>query len=308
MVRLGGIIVLFISVVMMVKMIAETWEDKTVPINGTVKQQKKISEDLPDDIRFNPPVPPTMPDFKTGYLFNEDRQIEEEKEAPQEPEEENLDSDDIGIATDINEVTYSGAIITETFKRAIITYSPAPQQQAKSERPTSGRIKKIASRGRASLENTQLSEGDLISGYKVASILENKIVFRKGEETVEKYIYDPDKKRAQPVRSSAPKLATGAPPRPQQQTTAGSPATPPSSSVLGKDASTDNNLHTETPQTRTPAPVARRPTATRRLIISRTPPPKPDTSRVSRRRRASSPADSMEQNLPGMPGAPPGQN
>lgn len=295
MIRYGAIALLFLSVFLMIRGISETWKNKALPSSTVTGKQSPLGESVGEDIIFNPTLSPDMPDFKVGYLFNEQRVLEEDKGPAPVPEEENLAGNDLGIQTNINETTYSGAIIGDTFKKAIITFTPAPEPAA-----TKGKTSRLSRRTQTpkkssgALQTTQLEEGDLISGYKVASIGPDKIVFTKAEEVIEKYIYDPNKKRAQPVSRAQP--ATIEPPRPMD----GAPAAPQPTQTTQSTpaaAATQQPASAETPGRQTV--TARQPSTARRLVVSRKPPARPDTSRVSRRRSSSS-------SIPSAPGGPPG--
>ena len=79
------------------------------------KAEKKI--DLKMDIY--PPVPPEMPDFNDGYLFNQERQF--------------LEDESNGLVAgagalgpvDLNEIVYSGSLILGDVRKALITYQEA---------------------------------------------------------------------------------------------------------------------------------------------------------------------------------------
>jgi hypothetical protein len=290
MIRIGSIIILFITVFLMIRGISVTWNNK--PVSEPIEAGTQLDPGavlVPEDLVVNPQVPTIIPQFKQGYLFNEARLLEEEKEEGPKPEEENLAGNDLGIKTDINSVIFSGSIITDTFRWAIVTYSTAPPPKAKAagKKSRSSRRKKRTT-AKTTTETTKLMEGDLLSGYKVAAIDPDKIVFSKGEEIVEKFIYDPNKKRAKPAASSR---AAKVPAKPRPGA-AGAPPVPPAP-MAPKSVNAPGAKKTTT---------AKRPTTARRLVVSRKPPPKPDTSRVSRRRRA---GGSSVGAPPGGPGAPP---
>lgn len=268
MVRIGSIAILVISVFLMIRGISETWKNKpgTLPVSTKI-QQKEAPENVPEDITFNPQVPAILPDFKGGYLFNPERTLVEEAE----PKDSQLDTDMMasqdGVQTDVNGVTYSGAIITDTFRWAIITYTAAPPETDNKKSPARRpRARKPSS---TTTETTKVMEGDMVGGYKVASIEEEKIVFSNSEETIEKFIYDPDKNRAKPPTRT---VEIQKPPRP------GSPTGVAPSAPVAPVKPATAQMPAQTPR-------VSRTTTGRRLVVSRKPPTRPDTSKVSRRRR-----------------------
>jgi hypothetical protein len=201
MIRYGAIILLFLSIFLMIREISETWNDSTIPTSGAHAQQPDpASEGTDRDLVFNPAVPQNLPDFKNGYLFNEQRSLRDETEPAQGVAEDNLDKNDLGIQTNINDATFTGAIITDSLKKAILTYRPTSEPIAQQRGgPRAPLRRTIPNKSQGGLETTQLKEGDLISGYKVSSIEPDKIVFTKGEEVIEKHLYDSGKTRIHPA-------------------------------------------------------------------------------------------------------------
>lgn len=274
MIRLVITAVLFISVFVMMQAISSTWRQQmqTVPLQAERKEAPVEVAATPD---LQPAVPSVLPDLKSGYLFNEERLIE--NETAKVLDDEGVLVNDLGIDASIEELTYSGSIIGDTFSRAIISYPEKKQQRGS----TRGRGKSAAS-GTAT---AQLTEGDMLNGYKVTSILADKIVFSKGGDVLEKFLYDPSKNRVTPTRQVKTPARGGAsalaPPSPVGAAPTGSAAPPPmpTAAVTERGAAPAPARRVVTPQ----------PAASRR-VISRRPPPQPDTSRVSRRRRSSGPA------------------
>jgi len=272
MIRLGSIILLSISVIFMIKTVSDTWDNK--PSFEQVFEEQKQDE-APIVVEENPVSTPqiqtTIPDLNIGYLFNEARLLEEKTEAGPSPSKDDLEGGDTGIKTDINSVTYSGSVITDSFRKAIVTYTAAPQPKTSvtDKKARSSRRKKRVVPRRTSKATLMLMEGELIGGYKVTAIAPDKIVFSKGEEVIEKNIYDQNKKR---VISRAPSKVAKMPTRPRPTADPAGMAPPVRKTVAATPASTISK--------------AKRPASTRKLVVSRKPAPKPDTSRVSRLRRS----------------------
>jgi len=281
MARIAVIGVLFISVFLMIRGISETWKNRLIPeselVPTPISQQQDSSVNLQpeEQLSFNPEVPLVLPDFNASYLFNEDRELEgdEGKAEEVDPADSLPPANDLGIKTDIEAVTYSGSIIGDNFKVAIISYTPdrtakttASEQNKSKASPSRRRSSRAKTPSRNSTEYARIKEGDMLSGYLVAAIDPDKIVFRKGQEApIEKYIYDPDKKRQTPSRSSSSLRPSAATPRPRPT---GSTSGRTTTSTGEKILKVKSNL------------------PTRQNVTTRQPPPKPDTSRVSRRRRS----------------------
>ncbi len=158
------------------------------------KQDKSKDKKRPvvPNLQFYPSVPSPLPDLYAGYLFNEERFLEKEGD---KDKEEPKDESGTELAVDIETVYYTGSIIIGNLRKGLISYSPkrTPAAAKKTKRP----VKKPASRQK-SIKYAQLVAGDSLSGYKVVSVEADRIVFEKGSETVEKMLYDSEKKRIVP--------------------------------------------------------------------------------------------------------------
>ena len=157
---------------------------------------------MPAKIALQPVVPGIMPDLNHGYPFNAERHLEGEGEPG------GVDAVGTGqlINVNVNKLVYSGSIIGGNFRKAIVSFPAAAAVGPK--------LKLLNRRMRApaKLEHTMLKEGDILGSYRVAAIFPDKIVFKRGEETLEKFLYDPDKKRSarvEQVRAAAPKNKPG---------------------------------------------------------------------------------------------------
>nr|MBF0222996.1 hypothetical protein [Desulfobulbaceae bacterium] len=268
MVRVGITVLLFIAVFAMMRGISETWRGQlpSLPARDGKKVEKVAGP--PAKLNLQPTAPIVMPDLKPGYLFNEERLIESEADKLAEEGEDH--GNDLGISADVAQLTYSGSIIGDTFSQALVSFPPgkdAPKTQQ------SGSRRQRVSKSSAE-ETARLKVGDVLSGYLVAEISPEKLVLKKGDEVLEKFMYDPDKKRVAPTR------------QPRAAATPERPAPASTNAPAPLRATTGGAAAVTAPQegaAATPQPV------TRRMVISRKPPPRPDTSRVSRRGRSSTP-------------------
>ena len=249
MARIAIIIALLLTMVVTIKGIAVTWRDKAVVVAGKAPTEQKTPPPVVPAPPRNPPVATPLPDLKAGYLFNPERSLVASAE-PAAPTEvvvaESGEEKTPGVK--MEDVTYVGSVIGETFKKALISF-PAPAAQgapgaspsrAKGGRSgaTGGSIRgggatpmRLPTKnplagggprptpaatprgGNKSLTHLQLVEGDLVNGYKLSGIFNDKLLFVKGSEQIEKKIYDANKQR--PVPAAPPPVANV--PRPDAQ-------------------------------------------------------------------------------------------
>ncbi len=175
---------------------------------------KRISPIQP--LNLNPKTNRQLPDLSSGYLFNTARFLA--KDARTSPT-----GTGYGQNIRIDDVVFSGAILGDGYKKALVSYSPGPQATARTVR--SG-PKTQAPSGQQTI---LLAEGDQLGGYTVKEIAADFILFVKGSDTIKKLLFDPDKKRQQvkpqPTSSSAPKkINPGVPPA--RRVTPASPTRP----------------------------------------------------------------------------------
>lgn len=150
---------------------------------------------------FYPPVPAVLPDLNEGYLFNSERSFTEV---------------DVGLpgtasnVVDMSEVSYVGSLIVGDLHKGLIIYQekiparrqtrPASRRAARQRQPA---VKTVA-------KHKQLVLGEKFMGYIVEKIEKDRIVFKNGDEVVEKFLYDQNKKRVAVVsaaKSQAAKVA-----------------------------------------------------------------------------------------------------
>ena len=186
MIRLFITIGLCLSLVFMARGMVVTM--KTDPLQTVAKHKKqKRGRPVPifKPIRFYPPPPPVLPDLSSGYIFIEGRTIASKNDVE---ESQNGQQD---IRVNINDVFYVGSVITDKYRKGIVSYpvskTPAPTIKGR-------RVSSKATR-QAKTEQAFLVQGDTLGGYKVTEVAADRIVFKKDNETIEKLLNDPDKKR-----------------------------------------------------------------------------------------------------------------
>ncbi len=273
MVRISIIIGLIVSLFFLVRGTVNIWENENDLETTVAEVSRSSTMPLPISERFYPAVPEILPDLSKNYLFNEERNLELEEEiAEEEPETGIGIADDVDFAT----VNYVGSIIGGKVKKAIVSYSK--YQPTKRERPArAGRAKRKPQRAGSAMEQATLQLGDTFGGMKVAEIEPDRIAFEGDGDRIEKFLYDPNKKRlappkvlAKPARPRQKAVAKGGKarakkpagtPKPQQRAgqavRARQPAGHPGQTVSGKVKKT------------TPVPpLPRRPTSRRRAAPS----------------------------------------
>lgn len=155
------------------------------------KQDEHVKRTPSKTVEFYPSVPAPLPDLNEKYLFNEERFLLGEKE--EEAENEAAAANGSELSVDMNTVFYAGSIIVGDLRKGLISYTDnkAPTATASKDRkktPTPLQTKKYA----------QLVAGDSLSGYKVDTVDPDRIIFKKGTETIEKLLNDPEKERLKP--------------------------------------------------------------------------------------------------------------
>jgi hypothetical protein len=148
---------------------------------------------------FNPEVPSPLEDLNEGYIFLEARELLESDFAAfnrggKKDETPSVDT------VDFDEVFYSGSIIIGELRKALVTY-PTVQQNVKKG------ARRGTAKGRGALKHEQLDQGGEFMGFLVESVEEDRIVFAKNGERVEKFLHDQNKARVV-VKGSARKPAT----------------------------------------------------------------------------------------------------
>ncbi len=174
---------------------------------------KKIKAREP--LQLNPTIKRTLPDLGTGYLFNAERFLAKGTKPGKAGK-------GFGSNIRMDDVVFSGAILGEGYKKAIVSY----RIRAK----TAAQIKRAGPTAKApdQAKTVQLEEGDQLGGYKVKEITSDYILFSKGSDTIKKTLFDPDKDR----QKVAPRKKT--PPVPTQRTPSVTPSRRPTPRAVKK--------------------------------------------------------------------------
>jgi len=341
MIRPALVVILLAFAVFMMRGVATDWRKGGLDAPEPPAKKAATSEAAPAVAPakpLQPKAPPKLPDLKVGYIFNQERMLGGDESPPvaQANEEEADNQNAQGISASIDEITFVGSIIADGFTRALVLYPAASDTRAGQSAPKASK----ASKGKAPSppgggapaaggpeEHARLELGDKISGYEVAEILPDKLIFSKGDETVEKLLFDPAKKRqAPPMRPGSgppgggpprpptpggvlsttiggagppgnPAAAGNAPPAPPVPANPAVPPTPPPSPPVQQTQHAPPPATSASPATQGGAPQE----PVRRMVISRQSSPAPDTSRVVRQGKEGDEAVSMP---PGVEVAP----
>jgi hypothetical protein len=167
------------------------------PVETDASGQKKEAAGaiLPEAV-FYPAVPGTLPDLNDGYLFNKDRFLDESDLADASPSGFGADT------IDMEALVYSGSIIIGDLRKALVAYQEkAPVVQRGARRNVRTRNQRKPAKG--AYIHKQLELGELFMGYRVARIEDDSIVFEKGSEKIEKFLFDASKERVE-IKSSTP--------------------------------------------------------------------------------------------------------
>lgn len=329
------VLILLLSTAVMMRGVASDWrQGPPVPAEVPAKKGAAATPEavapLPQLKALQPVVPGDLPDLRDGYLFNQERALAGAEPPPSEEGTVDQEANPLGIEASIDEVIYTGSIITEATSRALIVYPAAAKAKAKTAPPLPQASRSSRSKPPPAVsssegeEHARLEVGDVLDGYEVAEILPDKLIFTKGEETVEKLLHDPEKKRlAPPPRPAGPAPGTPRPPQAAgvpgspggiQSTTIGGPAVPTSAPATPGRPGQPGQPGLSTPSvpgappaiTRpsmpagSPAAKGSQPSPVRRMVISRQPAPGPNTSRVLRQ------SPDAEGVIPSPPGMTPG--
>ncbi len=165
---------------------------------------KKISP--PPPITLNPPRRTDLPDLSSNYIFNAQRFLAEQERLGQTAQ-------DSGQDIRPEDIVFNGAIISEGYKKALVSYSLSS--------PLGSRTRQSASQSQAATarpsQTIQLTVGDELGGYIVTEITPDFILFEKGSETLKKTLFNPEKPRRDVTSRPTPQPALvpsgrGAPP------------------------------------------------------------------------------------------------
>ncbi|MBA3015954.1 MAG: hypothetical protein KKD63_13760 [Proteobacteria bacterium] len=312
MIRSALVVILLFLAMFMMRGVASDWRKGALESTDLLAKKAVLgSETVAPGVPakpMQPTAPATLPDLKVGYVFNQERMLGGDEPLPDEKKEEDegeYNENAQGITATIEEITFVGSIIADAFSRALILY---PSQSLGGPATPASRSSRSKSPppGAGAEEHAQLEVGDKISGYEVAEILPDKLIFAKGDETVEKLLFDPEKTRqAPPTRPGSGQLG-GGPPRPPSpggvlSTTIGGggdpmnpagvgggsvPSPPPAAAPRAVPAMPPG-AHSPTEAAPSSSPGSQPSAPVRRMVISRQSSPAPDTSKVMRQSRGS---------------------
>lgn len=150
----------------------------------------------PAKVVLYPPVPDVLTDLNEGYLFNIDRAFEE-IESGSAP----------SSAVDLTEVFYAGSLIIGEMHKGLITYQDKGPASRRPVSPKRGATQLRRPSVQAVYKHKQLALGEKFMGYNVDKIEKDRIVFKKDDDVVEKFLYDPSKQRGKVGAVAKPQSA-----------------------------------------------------------------------------------------------------
>lgn len=193
------------------QIVAEPTEGLRPAVIANSEERATTEKPVPPMVVFYPPVPAVLPDLNEGYLFNSERSFTEV---------------DVGLpgtarnAVDMSEVSYVGSLIVGDLHKGLIIYQekiPVRRRTSPTSRRAARQRKPVA---RTVAKHKQLVLGEKFMGYIVEKIEKDRIVFKNGDEVVEKFLYDQNKKRVAVVSAAKSQAAKVAIRAAQRQTSA----------------------------------------------------------------------------------------
>jgi len=193
--RLAIIIALLVSFIVLSRGALQSWQKIDIPATVETGAKRKAGPGAAERqiLALNPQAPPLLPDLRQGYLFSEQRQLAEDtgEEGKNADESQEVASSQVNLET----LNYTGSLIVGNVRKGLVSFSLLEPIQ--SER-SPGRIRPVSRQPKANEEKAIVTEKEEFYDLRVASIQPDKIVFTKGESTVEKMLYDPAKQRVSP--------------------------------------------------------------------------------------------------------------
>ncbi|MFN2364902.1 MAG: hypothetical protein ABR523_00375 [Desulfurivibrionaceae bacterium] len=134
--------------------------------------------------KLYPEVPAVLPDLNENYLFNSERSFAEEERG----------GGSFSEVMDLTAINYTGSLIVGQIRVGLITYqdeisvagaSPAAARGGNRRRVPTKTVTK----------NKQLAVGENFMGYVVEEIAKDRLVLKKGDEMIVKFLYDSDTDR-----------------------------------------------------------------------------------------------------------------
>lgn len=175
-------------------------EDPLQSLTVTGKKESRAAS-LPEGKQsLQPTQPATPPDLNQGYIFSAERSLAAGGGKGGQAQK---------AAVGIDKIHYSGAIITDTNPRALLSYSQGGLSDSPGGNPDGSQKQGFL----------RVAIGDTVDGYKVTEILAEKITFSRDGQQITKLLYDKAKTRVQEPPSLASRGQSGqalaAPPVPQ---------------------------------------------------------------------------------------------
>ena len=205
MIRIAVIIFLILSSVVLVRGAILSWQDPVLPALEIKADDKTTARVKSKRIVFYPRPSAPLPDVLDGYLFNAERMLAgESAEESEGPTEIDL------LSIDMEKILYTGSIIIGDLRKGMLSYSIADssvKKTAVASRRTTRRSPRRSDDDKTK-RHIVVEQGRNFAGYKVVAVEPERIVFEQDGEKIEKFLYDPSKKRiiapSSPARPSVP--------------------------------------------------------------------------------------------------------
>ena len=199
MIRIAVIIFLILSSVVLVRGAILSWQDPVLPALEIKADDKTTARVKSKRIVFYPRPSAPLPDVLDGYLFNAERML-----AGESPEESEGPTEIDLLSIDMEKILYTGSIIIGDLRKGMLSYSIADssvKKTAVASRRTTRRSPRRSDDDKTK-RHIVVEQGRNFAGYKVVAVEPERIVFEQDGEKIEKFLYDPSKKRI--IASSAP--------------------------------------------------------------------------------------------------------
>jgi hypothetical protein len=205
-----------ISLLVTLLFIVRQFDSDPVPAPaGERTPAKTRPEPLPgaDVDLWQSPVVRVVPEVHDGYLFVEERKLEE-SDAGEGPGGDASEETLAGL----EQLFYAGSLIVGETRQALVSFQETSRPNVKSVREARRGARPPAPR--EIIQHKLLVPGDRFLGYQVVAVEPDKIVFEKGGEKVDKFLFDQNKKR--PVVATGSRAAPGQAQTPNIAQSAGS--------------------------------------------------------------------------------------
>ncbi len=194
MIRIAVIIFLILSSVVLVRGAILSWQDPVLPALEIKADDKTTARVKPQRIVFYPRPSAPLPDVLDGYLFNAERMLAgESAEESEGPTEIDL------LSIDMEKILYTGSIIIGDLRKGMLSYSIADSSVKKTAVASRRTTRRSPSSRRSDDDKMKrhivVEQGRNFAGYKVVAVEPERIVFEQDGEKIEKFLYDPSKKR-----------------------------------------------------------------------------------------------------------------